>query len=392
MKPALVAITLLLSTGLLGCDGATTPRAVSEEKLKYTNIIPMSGDTGSVISIFGSGFGKDRSAIEVTIDDVQQTIRFVCDTMIRFVVPAGTTDGRVCLKIRQGSSERRTCSEQLFTITKQRLGIFPNRPYIYDFFPKSGRIGDTITVTGDLLSYYDRPSVRVGNVALQLVSWNPQKLVGIVQAGTVTSPITVSANYEFTTEEPLEILPLEPGKEMFAFSLQIQHVNFDVLLNPGERRVTEEHGFVASVGQTVVDTGRVKKFRVASASSSDLTPHYTEGAELQGSIVFGEDRFHIESINISDSYSYSFQLTVGTFGGNQHSDSLSLGPILLHADSNGDLIGEVALPVSAGVVKHWKWRKSRHEVRGSSYTEEDRSSTSIVGEQQNAYLKIRIPK
>ncbi len=138
---------------------------------------PKTGIEGDTVTIYGKYFSNNKANVRVEFNGVWATIFEASDTILTVKVPNLTkVENDIKITIFGNS---------VIATDKFRLKV----PEIEDFFPKEGKIGDTITITGNnLLIENIEGSVYLGNELTEIVSADDTEMKIIVPAITIGIP------------------------------------------------------------------------------------------------------------------------------------------------------------------------------------------------------------
>jgi len=132
--------------------------------LSVSAVIPNSGNTGTTVTITGTGFGTTQGSSKVTFSGVAAAISTWSNTSITTSVPAAATSGPVLVVVGAASSDG---------------FYFAAQPLIDSFYPNPAAIGgETITITGQNFGATQGSSVVTCNGnAPDYVSWSSTSIV-----------------------------------------------------------------------------------------------------------------------------------------------------------------------------------------------------------------------
>lgn len=147
--------------GGVSVRGATLP-PLAESVPLINGINPKAGSAGDQIQILGSGFGNDRSAVEVSIGGVPTEIVAVTETSITVRLNQNNISGNVSVVKNR---KRRTTGSDVFCAI----------PRISNITPTGGTVGVPVTITGT--NFDPRARVMLG---------------GSVRDGWVQSPTQIT--------------------------------------------------------------------------------------------------------------------------------------------------------------------------------------------------------
>ncbi len=151
-----------------GDDYAYGPPTIS-------SFTPISGITGSTVTINGTGFVPGATVKFGTL--ASPAVTFVSGTQIKARVPDGAVTGKVSVSTAAGTAT----SASNFTVTLSITG----------FSPASGPTGTVVTITG--VGFNSSSSVKFnGHAALSVVHVSSTQLKATVPSTATTGPITVT--------------------------------------------------------------------------------------------------------------------------------------------------------------------------------------------------------
>jgi YD repeat-containing protein len=130
-------------TAVYHYDAVGNLTRISRQSSSVVSIIdfnPAAGLTGTVVTIFGTGFDAAPGANTVTFNGTVATISSVSPTELVATVPAGATTGVIAVTSPAGSAT----SSTPFTVTTS-----PGAPVITGFTPGIGTPGTPISITGN---------------------------------------------------------------------------------------------------------------------------------------------------------------------------------------------------------------------------------------------------
>lgn len=100
MKLRILSLALFAALFVIGCsdDDTTTPSTDAT----ISSVTPVSGGAGTLVTINGTNFGTDPTAVVVQFGTVTATVETITGTKITVRVPAGAPIGTTSLKITVG--------------------------------------------------------------------------------------------------------------------------------------------------------------------------------------------------------------------------------------------------------------------------------------------------
>ena len=117
----------------------TAVKADTVNTLAISSFTPTSGDAGTNVTVFGSGFSTTAASNTVTINNVAATVTSASASQLNLTVPASATTGLITVSNANGS----VTSTQAFTV-----GSTLSAPTITSFTPTIGAAGTAVTING----------------------------------------------------------------------------------------------------------------------------------------------------------------------------------------------------------------------------------------------------
>lgn len=231
---------------LLGClvlvQACKRDDKVEPEPLKVQGYYPNSGKGGTLVTIEGSGFGKDRSNVKVTFAGKEAVVINAQSDRLVVQAPEDGSTGTIALTMNTSPAE-------IGKFTYQALSIS-------GIAPANGPAGSHIRISGEGFSSLEAPAaVSVNGKAANVVSAGDTLLVVEVPEKAGSGPVMVkvdgmeSTGQQFLYQEIATAKPLTGGA--------------------GTRVVISGEGFAASAGENVVDFNG-KKAVVEEATAGRL--------------------------------------------------------------------------------------------------------------------------
>lgn len=116
----LVLLAAVIMVSACSDDDDNTPVTPST-KISVTNLVPIAGPIGTVVSIRGTNFGTDPEELTITFGGESVTPLSVTNTEIQVAVPASLPIGPSSIKLRRGSGSEVTVQ---FTVQDPIVGIW----------------------------------------------------------------------------------------------------------------------------------------------------------------------------------------------------------------------------------------------------------------------------
>ncbi|MEO0330805.1 MAG: IPT/TIG domain-containing protein, partial [Bacteroidota bacterium] len=133
------AFMTLVLLSLFGCgdddNDAPAPNAPDAAPLTIQALLPDSGQVADLIKIVGSGFGQEKTKVQVAFNSKTASIESVSDTLIQVKVPEGATSG----KVRVIVAEDTVLSSQDFRVVSE---VEVPTLSIAKLSASSGKVGD----------------------------------------------------------------------------------------------------------------------------------------------------------------------------------------------------------------------------------------------------------
>jgi Concanavalin A-like lectin/glucanases superfamily/Phosphoesterase family len=143
-----------------------------------SSVTPISGWTGSAVTVIGSGF---TGATAVTFNGTAATFTVTSDTQMTATVPSGATTGPIAVTAPAGTGT----SSASFTVTAQPA------PTISAFSPSSATVGSSITISGS--GFTEATAVTFNGTAATFTVVSDSGITAKVPTGATTGPIAVTA-------------------------------------------------------------------------------------------------------------------------------------------------------------------------------------------------------
>ena len=145
-----------------------------------SEIQPESGPPGTMVTIKGSGFSTDASAIRVTFDSLEAEVVNATETEIQVIVPEGAESGAITISIGETST-----SGPNFTVESKAPGISSVEP-------DSGAVGTEVLINGKNFSNsLTGNSIIFNNTAAPVIGALEDQLITEVPEGASDGPIIV---------------------------------------------------------------------------------------------------------------------------------------------------------------------------------------------------------
>ncbi len=156
-----------------------------EKQLSITSFSPTTAQIGDTITVRGSGFGLPFSTNTISQTNISQFIISGSDSMLRFIVSAGTTTGTFTIN-KSGQSATSPSPLQITSTVLPEI-------VITSFFNTMVKIGDTVTVTGrGFGTLLTAPILKVGNTIEEILTISDTLLRFWVLPGTTTDIFTIT--------------------------------------------------------------------------------------------------------------------------------------------------------------------------------------------------------
>jgi len=201
---------------------------------EISSFFPEQGPLGTQVSIHGTGFRQVEIGNIVRFDTVRAEVLSTSDTVLVVTVPSSLQAKKVKVSV-QVADERYTSAKDF-----EVLGAT-----ISSFYPKSGTIGDTVTIEGNYLwSSSAETQVFFYNSASQLIEQSENKLrvlvPDVLDSSTATIGLklgnqTTNASDRFTFTKP-EIISITPETANSGDTLTIVGNNFSLI--PAANKIT----------------------------------------------------------------------------------------------------------------------------------------------------------
>ena len=197
------ALLLVLICVLYSCgnNNSTPDPTISE-------IQPESGPPGTMVTIIGSGFTDDLSAIEVTFNGLSGDISNASESEIQATVPEGAESGPIEVTVGNMNA-----AGPHFTVEAKAPGISTIEP-------DSGRVGTEVLITGMNFSTNRSKNVITFNGTLAPVNgFSETELLTKVPEGATDGPVEVTVDQKTATGPDFEVIETEPLQNKIVFSM-----------------------------------------------------------------------------------------------------------------------------------------------------------------------------
>ena len=145
-----------------------------------TSLSPVSGPTGTLVTITGTNFGSSQGSSTVTFNGAAAVPTSWSATSIAAPVPSGATTGNVVVTVGGVASKGLT-----FTVA--------TTPSITSLSPISGPTGTLVTITGaNFGSTQGSSTVTFNGAAAVPTSWSATSIVAPVPSGATTGNVVVT--------------------------------------------------------------------------------------------------------------------------------------------------------------------------------------------------------
>ncbi|MDT5268361.1 MAG: hypothetical protein QOH49_547 [Acidobacteriota bacterium] len=189
-------------TATYNYDAAGNLTSISRKNSALVSIVeftPNNGAVGTVVTIFGSGFGATPAQNTVKFNGVTAAVQSATTTQIVTTVPAGATTGTISVISPAGTAT----SSAAFTVGSATA------PTITGFTPTVGAAGATVTISGT--NFQTTPSsnkVAFNGVRAIINTATATSLTAVVPTGAGSGRITVTTvNGKATSADDFYIPP-----------------------------------------------------------------------------------------------------------------------------------------------------------------------------------------
>jgi len=175
---AFAAGMALILAGCGGGGGSSSPaHVVPPQAPVITTFLPTSGVTGTTVTLTGTAF---TGATAVAFNGTAATsFTVVSDTSITAVAPAGFTTGTISVTTPGGVA------------TSSASFSFVPAPAITSFLPSSGKVGDSVIITGTHLTGATAVKFN-GTAATPFAPTSDTTIAAVVPSGVTTGTISVT--------------------------------------------------------------------------------------------------------------------------------------------------------------------------------------------------------
>ncbi len=158
-------------------------RRVNPAPITIAGFAPLSGPTGTLVTITGTGFGTTPTTNAVTFNGVAGTVVAATLTTLTVAVPAGAATGRIAVAVAGNTAT----SAQDFVVAA------PGVPTITGFTPAAGPPGTAVTVSGtNFNAAPGATTVKLNQNAATATSVTTTQLAFAVPAATGSGRIRIT--------------------------------------------------------------------------------------------------------------------------------------------------------------------------------------------------------
>ena len=206
--PALLLLLGATAFAFVACDGGGS----GPPDPQISGLQPSSGPPGTMVTINGSGFGSEASAVSVTFDGQSAPVNSAGESSIETEVPSGLSSGAAPVEVTVGDQ---TASGPDFTVEQAAPGISSVEP-------DSGTVGTAVTIKGMNFSAtasentitFDGTEAPVKGAATdQLETEVPQGATDGPIEVTVKQKSTTGPDFDVITEGTMEVVTTTSGDD-----------------------------------------------------------------------------------------------------------------------------------------------------------------------------------
>jgi hypothetical protein len=157
-----------------------------------SNVSPVSGVAGTLVTITGSGFGADQGSGQVWLGTANGVVQSWGDTQVVAVVATGATSGSA--QILQNG------------VMSNAVPFAVNSLHVATVTPTSGGPGASVTITGTGFgSSQGGGAVWLGSTNGQVMNWSDTQVVAVVDATAVTGVARIQQNGVWSNAETFTV-------------------------------------------------------------------------------------------------------------------------------------------------------------------------------------------
>lgn len=194
------SIAGLILGGCLILSG--TARAASAQMI--SSVSPVSGPSGTAVTITGSGFGKSQGSGTVRFNGVSAPVAGWLDSQVVATVPEGATTGPIVITVGD---------EPIYSEDPFRVIIPVSPPELSSLFPDSSPLhadatGSLVTLRGSGFGGAQESStVTMNGTPAAVVRWSDTEIRAAIPDGATTGPVVVTVGEEPSKPLPLTVYP-----------------------------------------------------------------------------------------------------------------------------------------------------------------------------------------
>ena len=172
------AILLILLSALYSCgNNNSTPDP------EITEIQPESGPPGTMVTIMGSGFTNDKSALTITFNEMSADISSASENEIQATVPEGAVSGPISVTVGE------------VTANGPHFTVEPKAPVINSIDPDSGSVGTEVLIRGmNFSTTKSENTITFNGVLAPVLGYSETELLTEVPEGASDGPVEVTVD------------------------------------------------------------------------------------------------------------------------------------------------------------------------------------------------------
>lgn len=220
MKAQLKHLYLVTRFALVLCTIFSCDKHETIPNPAITDFSPTAAIEGSAVTINGSNFGSTATTNTVKFNGVTSTISATSKSSITAIVPPGATTGKISVTANGKTGTSSTDFTVLLPIT--------------GFSPASGRVGTSVTISGNFDPTPSNNIVKFNGTSAAVLNASATSLTVTVPSGATTGKISVQISGSTTFNSASDFLVISPSITGFSpssgavgTSVTISGANFD---------------------------------------------------------------------------------------------------------------------------------------------------------------------
>lgn len=289
---SLLALLAVLVLPFAGCDSGGGP-----PEPEISGLQPDSGPPETMLTINGTGFGEDSSAVSVTVGGSSAPVNSVSSSSIETEIPSSLETGPAPVEVTVGD---RTATGPDFTVEQAAPGIS-------SVSPDSGTVGTEVTIKGknfsttaseNTITFNGTDAPVNGAATDQLKTEVPSGATDGPIEVTVDQKTTTGPDFDVITEGTMEVVTTTSGDDQDddgytvtidgteSASVGVEDTSYFAGLEDG----AHDAELSGAASNCSVQGDNPRSVDVSAGDTTSTTFEVQCDAQAQNEIVFGSDR------------------------------------------------------------------------------------------------------